>query len=75
MANVNRETLNHTHTHTKTGVDQKTEPDLLVKTDFSAPLFTEGLSSEGKNSEEKGRKEEEVRQVAALDTMERESNE
>lgn len=58
MVNENREILNHTHSvkSQREGHKEKSEPDLLVKNDFSAHLFIEELSFEGRNREEEGKK-------------------
>lgn len=60
MANVNREILNHTLTKEteRGGQKEKSEPDLLVKNDFSAHLFIEELSFEGRNREGEGKKKQ-----------------
>lgn len=58
--NVNREILNKSHSPKRQKervVKEKLESDLVVKNDFSAWLFIEELSFEGRKREQEGKKE------------------
>lgn len=53
--NVNREILNRTLATETEREREKSELDLLVKNDFSAHFFIEGLSLEGRHREVEGK--------------------
>lgn len=75
MVNVNREILNKSHSPKRQKervVKEKLESDLVVKNDFSAWLFIEELSFEGRKREQEGKKGD--MQVVAWDMDAGESN-